>query len=83
MSELSARLIDDAGAAAADPGHFFRSPEFLAAEGVTHTLAIEGDPGALLLPVIERPIPGSDGSIFGSLRGASPRARPARCPVLP
>ena len=60
MSELSARLIDDAGAAAADPGHFFRSPEFLAAEGVTHTLAIEGGPEALLLPVIERPIPGSD-----------------------
>ena len=37
-----ATLIEDAGAAAAAPGQFFRSPEFLAAEGVTHTLAIEG-----------------------------------------
>ena len=45
MSEgRTARLIEDGGAAAADPGHFFRSPEFLAAEGVTHTLAIEGGP---------------------------------------
>ena len=60
MAELSARLIADAGAAAADPRHFFRSPEFLAAEGVTHTLAVEGGTEALLLPVIERPIPGSD-----------------------
>ena len=61
MSEgLSARLIDDAGAAAADPAQFFRSPEFLEAEGVTHTLAIEGGPEGLLLPVIVRPIPGSD-----------------------
>ena len=63
MSEgRTARLIDDGGAAAADPGHFFRSPEFLAAEGVTHTLAIEGGPDELLMAVIERPIPGSDRS---------------------
>jgi hypothetical protein len=59
---LTARLIEDAGAAAADPGQFFRSPEFLGAEGVTHTLAIEGGDVPLLVPVIERPIEGSDRS---------------------
>ena len=57
---LSATLVEDGGASAADPGHFFRSPEFLAAEGVTHTLSIEGGDEPLLLPVIERPIEGSD-----------------------
>jgi hypothetical protein len=57
---LRAELIEDAGAAAADPGHFFRSPEFLAAEGVTHTVEIEGGPGTLRLPVIVRPIEGGD-----------------------
>jgi Acetyltransferase (GNAT) domain len=64
MSEprLQARLLEDGGAAAADPGQFFRCPEFLAAEGVTHTLAIEGGAEALLTPVIVRPIPGSDRS---------------------
>jgi hypothetical protein len=53
---LRARLIADAGAASADPANFFRSPEFLAAEGATHTLAIEGGTEPLLLPVIEREI---------------------------
>ena len=37
---MEARLIADGGAAAADPESFFRSPAFLAAEGVTHTIAI-------------------------------------------
>ena len=58
---LRADLIEDAGAAAADPGHFFRSPEFLAAEGVTHTVAIEGGAETLRLPVMVRPIEGGDG----------------------
>ena len=58
--------MDDGGAAAADPAHFFRSPEFLAAEGVTHSLAI-GDEGPRL-PVIARPIPGEDPE--GGLRDA-------------
>ena len=55
---LRATLSEDGGAAAAEAGHFFRSPPFLAAEGVTHTLAIEGV--GLALPVIVRGIPGSD-----------------------
>jgi hypothetical protein len=56
---LVARLIDDAGAGAADVEQFFRSPAFLRAEEVTHTLAIEGDV-TMRLPVIVRPIDGGD-----------------------
>jgi hypothetical protein len=55
----AARLIEDGGAAATDPVQFFRSPEFLGAEGVTHTLEIEGGPR---LPVVVRGIEGSDRS---------------------
>ncbi len=55
-----ATLIEDGGAASASPGDFFRSPEFLDAEGVTHTLAIEGDGRGLRLPVLVREIEGSD-----------------------
>lgn len=77
---LTARLIEDAGAAASDPGQFFRSPEFLGAEGVTHTLAIEGGDVPLLAPVIERPIEGSDRtdaiSPYGYPGAASVPARP-------
>jgi hypothetical protein len=51
-----ASLIEDGGAAAADPQEFFRSPAFLAAEGVTHTVALEGEGSAVRLPVIVRPI---------------------------
>jgi Acetyltransferase (GNAT) domain len=56
---VKARLIEDGGAAASDAEQFFRSPSFLEAEAVTHTLAIEGD-GELHLPVIVRPIDSSD-----------------------
>jgi Acetyltransferase (GNAT) domain len=55
---LKASLIEDGGEAAADRAEFFRSPEFLAAEGVTHTLSVEG--ADLRLPLIVRPIEGSD-----------------------
>ncbi|HWO46712.1 MAG TPA: hypothetical protein VNM41_01520, partial [Solirubrobacterales bacterium] len=54
-----AELIEDAGAAAASD-EFFRSPPFLEAEGVTHTLRIESDEGELVGPLIVREIPGSD-----------------------
>lgn len=57
MTLMQARLIEDGGAAAADPESFFRSPAFLEAEAVTHTIVI-GE--ALRLPVIARPIEGSD-----------------------
>jgi Acetyltransferase (GNAT) domain len=52
----SAELIADRGAAAADR-EFFRSPPFLAAEGVTHTLRILATDGELLAPLIVREIP--------------------------
>jgi Acetyltransferase (GNAT) domain len=52
---VKARLIEDGGAAASDAEQFFRSPPFLEAEAVTHTLAIEGD-SELRLPLIVRPI---------------------------
>lgn len=57
---LRAELIEDGGAAASDPGHFFRSPEFLAAEQVTHSLSIEAGPEPLRLPVIVRAIEGTE-----------------------
>jgi hypothetical protein len=51
-----AELIEDGGAAAAS-AEFFRSPDFLAAEGATHTLRIEtGDGAELLAPLVVRPI---------------------------
>jgi hypothetical protein len=55
---VRAHLIEDGGRAASDPEQFFRSPAFLAAEGVTHSLAIEGE-AELRLPVIVREIEGS------------------------
>ena len=56
---MKARLIEDGGRAATDAEQFFRSPAFLEAEGVTHTLAIEGE-SELHLPVIVRPIDSSE-----------------------
>jgi len=60
VSLARAELIADAGAAAADD-QFFRSPRFLEAEGVTHSLRIESDEGELVGPLIVREIPGTDG----------------------
>jgi hypothetical protein len=56
---LTAALNPDGGAAAADEADFFRSPEFFEAEGVTHTLSVEGGAEALLLPVVVREIEAS------------------------
>jgi hypothetical protein len=55
-----ATLIEDRGAAAIDD-NFFRSSQFLEAEGVTHTLQIESDDGELLAPLIVREIEGGRG----------------------
>jgi hypothetical protein len=55
----AAELIEDGGAAAAGDG-FFRSPQFLAAEGVTHSLRIAADDTELLAPLIVREIDGTD-----------------------
>jgi hypothetical protein len=62
-----AELLADGGQAAAG-GEFFRSPPFLSAEGVTHTLRI----GPLAAPVVVREIPAAD----GLLDAASPYGYP-------
>lgn len=56
---LLAELISDRGIAASSE-EFFRSPPFLQAEGVTHTLRIAGDELDLVAPVIVREIPRTD-----------------------
>ena len=56
----SASLLEDGGAAAADPEEFFRSPAFCAAEGVTHSLVLSDAGWSETLPVLVRKIPGSD-----------------------
>jgi GNAT acetyltransferase-like protein len=74
-----AYLVADRGAAAATP-EFFRCPRFLAAEGVSHTLVIEGAEGRAAIPVIRRRTPdgrGWDASSpygypGGSLTGRAP-----------
>ena len=53
---MRAELHADRGTAAASE-EFFRSPAFLGAEGVTHTLQA----GPANLPVIVREVPGSGG----------------------
>lgn len=53
-----ATLIEDRGEGAADD-QFFRSPQFLAAEGATHTLRIESEAGVLVAPLIVREIEGT------------------------
>ena len=60
MSGFTARatLLEDRGEAAAG-SEFFRSWEFLEAEGVSHTLRIESDGGVLLAPLIVREIEGT------------------------
>ena len=60
---LAAELVADGGRAASGPD-FFRSAEFLEAEGTTHSLLIfeDGDETELVAstPLIVREIPGSD-----------------------
>jgi GNAT acetyltransferase-like protein len=59
VTGVKATLIEDGGAGASTAGEFFRSPSFLEAEAVTHTLAIQG-PDELRLPLIVREIEGSE-----------------------
>jgi len=51
-----ATLLEDSGTAAAGPS-FFRCPEFLEAERVTHSLVIETDRARLAAPVVVEEIP--------------------------
>ncbi len=89
-ARASAELIADRGAAA-QSDEFFRSPPFLDAEGVTHTLRIKSDAGDLLAPLIIRAITGTDlldaispygypGLAEGS-RGGTRRSLPAVAPA--
>jgi hypothetical protein len=55
----AAELIEDRGEAVVSDD-FFRSRPFLEAEGVTHTLRIDIDGGALVAPLIVRDIDGSN-----------------------
>lgn len=55
-----AELLADRGAAA-ESEEFFRSPPFLDAEEVTHTLRINAGDAELLAPLIVREIPGGGG----------------------
>ena len=67
----TAELIEDGGAAASDPEHFFRCPDFLGAEGVTHSLKIDiAGGGPLVAPLIVREIPA------GGIDAASPYGYP-------
>jgi hypothetical protein len=78
-----AELIEDAGATVAE-AEFFRSAEFMRAEGVTHSLRIAGDGAELLAPLIVREVPGETGrdavspygypGIVGSGAGLHPEA---------
>jgi len=54
-----AELIDDRGAAA-QTDDFFRSPAFLGAEGVTHTLRVDAGALSIALPLVVREVPGSE-----------------------
>jgi GNAT acetyltransferase-like protein len=58
VSEATASLIEDRGEAAVG-SEFFRSREFLDAEGATHTLRIQNEDGVLLAPLIVREIEGT------------------------
>jgi hypothetical protein len=66
-----ASLVEDGGASAAEPAEFFRSPPFLRAEDVTHTLVVAGDGWSEALPVLVRAIPGD-----GRLDAISPYGYP-------
>jgi Acetyltransferase (GNAT) domain len=59
VSTARAELLEDGGKAAQST-EFFRSPQFLDAERVTHTLQVETDNHQLLAPLIVREIPGTN-----------------------
>jgi hypothetical protein len=59
VGAAAVELAEDRGAAAVED-EFFRSTQFLAAEETTHTLIVEAGESRAALPLIVRPIPGSD-----------------------
>jgi hypothetical protein len=60
MSAARAELLADGGARASSDRDFFRSPEFLDAEGVSHTVVLAGAAGEVAIPLVVREIPRSD-----------------------
>jgi Acetyltransferase (GNAT) domain len=78
----NAELLEDEGSAAAGP-EFFRSPEFMAAEGVTHTLRISASGLELLAPMVVRAIPGADARDAASPYGYPGFADPLQAPLPP
>ena len=78
----TATLIEDSGAAAIGE-EFFRSREFLTAEGVTHTLRIESEAAELLAPLVVREIEGSDARDASSPYGYPGLAGPAELRLDP
>ncbi len=76
-----AELDADEGRAASSE-ELFRSPQLLAAEGVTHSLRVETDAGELVAPLIVRPIPGAEAQDAISPYGY-PGIVPAKAPATP
>lgn len=80
----SVELREDRGEAAVED-EFFRSREFLGAEGVTHTLIAETSTGRVALPLVLRDIPGTelrDGISPYSYPGAKVEGEPPRADEL-
>jgi hypothetical protein len=84
MSEgsVAAELLADEGAAAVED-EFFRSRQFLGAEGVTHTLLAEHGDSRLALPLIVRGIPGETELRDASSPYSYPGARVEGPPIDP
>jgi hypothetical protein len=78
----SVELIEDGGAAAVED-EFFRSAEFLGAEGTTHTLVLEAGDSRSTIPLIVREIPDSEGLRDASSPYAYPGAAVAGPPLDP
>ncbi|HKJ36727.1 MAG TPA: GNAT family N-acetyltransferase [Solirubrobacterales bacterium] len=60
--DATATLIEDSGSAATGE-EFFRGPEFLEAEGTTHTLVLERGSNRVAIPLVVRPIEGAAGLV--------------------
>ena len=82
MAEPSVSLLADRGAAAVET-EFFRSSEFLEAEGTTHTLMFERGSSRAALPLIVREIPGAGGLLDASSPYSYPGARVEGEPLDP
>jgi hypothetical protein len=77
-----ARLLEDAGAAASGE-QFFRCPEFLEAEGTSHTLIVEGDGSRVAIPLVVREIPGTAGERDASSPYSYPGGEVSGPPIDP